>query len=126
MLAPAGAPGSSEYVNVLAGISGSVAVTVSVIAVPSLTDRSPIGANTGGRFTSLTVTVKVFASLRLGEPLSLTRTVMVMGVVPTDASGIHVNTPVVALMWAPAGAPGSKLYVSRLAGISGSIAAVVI
>src|SRR5258708_2630285 len=37
MVPPAGAPGSSEKVNVLAGMSASLAVTVKVSRVPSLT-----------------------------------------------------------------------------------------
>jgi hypothetical protein len=36
-----------------------------------------MGTSTGGLFTSFTVTVNVFVPLKLGEPLSVTRTLTV-------------------------------------------------
>src|SRR5215510_7483516 len=45
MLAPTGAPGPSENISVLAGRSGSVAVTATLSALPSLTAWFAIGAS---------------------------------------------------------------------------------
>src|SRR5207244_2612561 len=73
ILAPAGAP-TRLKVSVLAGRSGSVAVAVKVSKWPSSTVLLPRGPRTGGRFTSRTVTVMVSSANRLGEPLSVTRT----------------------------------------------------
>ena len=58
---------------------------------------------------SLTTTVKLFASLKLGEPLSVTRTLIVLVPGPCDSPGVQVNTPVTGSRLAPVGAPGSKL-----------------
>ena len=74
--APTGNPASSEKVRVFAGRSGSVAVAVNVSNEPAVALWLPITARTGGRFTSLTVTVMVSESFVAGEPLSVTRTVM--------------------------------------------------
>jgi hypothetical protein len=54
IVAPAGAPASSENVRVLAGISASVAVAVNVSVPPVAADLLPIGARTGATLTSLT------------------------------------------------------------------------
>src|SRR5262245_63516531 len=94
MLAPVGAPASSEYVNALAGTSASVAVTVNDNVAPSLTVWFATTASTGAIFTSLTVTVKLLVSLRLGMPLSVTRTVIVLVLGPSASVGAHVNAPV--------------------------------
>ena len=53
MLAPAGAPGSSEKVSV--SPSTSVAETVKLTGLPRDTVRSPVGASTGASLTGLTV-----------------------------------------------------------------------
>src|SRR5205809_5391370 len=103
MLAPAGAPESSEYVRLLAGISGSVALFVIVTALPSSTVRLAMGASTGALFTSFTTTVKLRVSLSGGEPLSVTRAVTVFVAGPCASVGVHVNTPLLALMLAPDG-----------------------
>src|SRR5438093_1012151 len=84
-----------------------------------------MAASTGATFTSLTTTVNVFASLNAGEPLSVTRTVTALVLGPCASVGVQVNTPLVALMLAPAGAPGSRLKVRVLAGRSGSVAVFV-
>src|SRR5580765_8147183 len=75
MVAPAGAPASRLNLNVFAGTSASVAAAVKVKVPPLVTALLPMGTRTGGRFTSLTATWKVFASEREGAPLSVTRTV---------------------------------------------------
>src|SRR5262249_50161917 len=80
--------------------------------------------STVGRFTSLTVTWIDLASLRLGEPLSDTRTVMLYTPGPWASVGVQVKTPVLVLMAAPAGAPGSRLKVS-VCPTSGSVAVAV-
>src|SRR3954470_17678199 len=62
------------------------------------------------------------ASLRLGEPSSVTRTVIKL-VVFTSASDVDtVSRPVTALIVAVAGAPGSRLKARLFAGRSGSVA----
>src|SRR5207247_7960276 len=55
---------TSENDNVFAGISGSVAVAVKLMVCPGLTVRLVSGPTTGGKFTSLTITVKLFVSVR--------------------------------------------------------------
>src|SRR5437867_4492279 len=81
-----------------------------------------MAASTGATFTSLTTTVNVFASLNAGEPLSVTRTVTALVLGPCASVGVQVNTPLVALMLAPAGAPGSRLKVKVLASASVAVA----
>src|SRR6185503_9218028 len=122
MLAPAGAPGSKLKVNVFAGRSGSVAVFVTTNVISSSSDWSAGTVSTGARFTSFTTTVKLRVSLSGGAPSSVTRTVIVLVPGPSATVGVQVNTPLLALMLAPAGAPGSKLKVNVFAGKSGSVA----
>src|SRR5438105_1630504 len=123
MAAPAGAP-TRLKVSVFAGRSGSVAPAVKVDGLPALTVVPPGTPNTGGRFTSLTVTVTGFSSERLGVPLSVTRTLKVNVPGPWASVGVQVNTPVTGSMAAPLGAP-TRLKVSVLAGMSGSVAVAV-
>src|SRR5439155_1312308 len=123
MLAPAGAPGSRLKVRVLAGRSGSVAVFVTTNVLSSSIIWSAGTVRTGARFTSVTTTVKLRASLEGGEPLSVTSTVTRLVLGPCASVGVQVNTPLVALMLAPAGSPGSKLNVRRSP--SGSVAVAV-
>src|SRR5437899_6027246 len=75
---------------------------------------------TGALFTSRTVTVNVFVSLKAGEPLSTTRTVNVFVPGPCASEGVHVMTPA-AEMAAAVGAESNE-YVRVLAGRSGSVA----
>ena len=72
--APAGAP-LRVKVKVSGGRSTSEAVAVKLSRVSSLMVWSPTGSKTGAVFTSLTVTVIVSVSLRLGVPSSVTTTV---------------------------------------------------
>src|SRR6185295_6876328 len=75
IVAPAGAPASSENANVFAGISPSVAVAVKATATPIVVALSPIAARTGASFTSLTVMVNDAVRLKEPAPLSVARTV---------------------------------------------------
>src|SRR5262245_58831759 len=76
MAAPAG--GSSRLnVSVSPGPSGSVAVRVRVRVVPSFTVWFGMVASTGARFTEPTTAMKLLVSLSGGDPLSVTRTVIV-------------------------------------------------
>src|SRR5262245_59982682 len=109
MFIPAGAPGSKLKVSALAGTSGSLAVAVRLNVAPSFTVWFGITASAVGSFTSFTVTEKLFASLRLGEPLSVTRAVMVYVPGPWDSLDVQVNRPVMGWMPAPGGAPESRL-----------------
>src|SRR5579862_1111663 len=64
---------TKEYVKVFGGMSESVALFVTVMSVSSLIVRLPgVCTNTGGLFTSVTVSVKEFVVLRGGYPLSVT------------------------------------------------------
>src|SRR5438046_9283444 len=80
-----------------------------------------MAASTGATLTSFTVMVMVSSSKRLGEPLSVTRTVTVKLPGPWASVGVQVKTTVVGWMLAPAGAP-LRLKVRVLAGRSGSVA----
>src|SRR5260370_13950786 len=77
------------------------------------------------RGADTTAIVNVFASLRAGDPSSVTRIVTVLVAGENPIGGIQAKTPLVALMVAPAGAPGSRVYVNELAGISASVAMAV-
>jgi len=92
---------------------------VKVSAVFSLTVLSGRAASTGGLLASLTTTTTFFTSL--AQP-SLTRTLMRLVVLFCRGVGVQVKTPVAGSIAAPAGAPGSRLKVSGLAGRSGSVA----
>src|SRR5262249_15949498 len=110
--------------GVPATTSGSDAWRVKPSVLPTPTAWLPGSVRLGAVLTSLTVTVSVFVALRLGAPLSVTRTVMLK--VPSCVSvGVQLNTPLGALIVAPGGAPGSRLKLSVLAGRSGSVAVAV-
>src|SRR2546425_11771761 len=53
IVAPAGAPASSEKVSVFAGMSESVAVAVNVTGCPTVPDLFPIGFSTGAGLASI-------------------------------------------------------------------------
>src|SRR2546425_468993 len=84
-----------------------------------------MAARVGGVFTSFTITVKDLVSLNTGEPLSVTRTVMLLVLGPWASVGVHVNAPDDPLIVAPDGAPGSRLNVNVCAGTSASVAVAV-
>ncbi len=125
MLIPEGTLLTKLKVRLLAGRSESLPETVTARGLPSSTDRSLRGANTGALLPSVTVTVKVWAPDSGGEPLSVTRTGMVTVAGPCASVGVHVNTPVAGLMLAPDGAPASRLKASVFAGASASVAVKV-
>src|ERR1043166_9332058 len=97
-----------------------MAIQVMVTVSP----EAPTDCMTGGAARE-TVTVKLCAALRGGEPSSVTRTVMRLVLGPCASVGLQVNTPLVGWIRAPAGAPGSRLNVSALAGRSASLATLV-
>src|SRR5437016_553665 len=66
-------------------------------------------------------TVKVCVAFMLGEPSSVTTTVKTL-VELFGAGTVQLKRPVFGLIVAPAGAPGPRLKVRVLAGISGSVA----
>src|SRR5262245_3957570 len=74
MLAPVGGE-TRLNVSVLAGTSGSLAGIVVLSVLPSLTVWSAIAPRTGALLSSLTTMVKFCVALKLGVPLSVTRTV---------------------------------------------------
>src|SRR5947208_15900731 len=88
-------------------VPGSVNVPASDTSFPTKTDWSGPAFAAGG--TLFTVIENNSASLRLGEPLSVTRTVTLNDAGPS--AGVKLNAPVAELIAAPAGAPGSRLNV---------------
>src|SRR5262245_31610332 len=118
--APTGAP-TRLNVSTCAGRSASVADAVKVNSVNSITERLPIAPSSGAALASMTVTVMVSVSLRLPS-LTTTSNVYVPG--PCASVGVQVNTPVLASIAAPAGAP-ARLNVSVFAGRSASVAVAV-
>ena len=68
--------GTWGRLGVAVAVAAIVALFVIVRVKPSLIVRSPMFDRTGGLLTSLTCTVKVFASFMDGEPSSLTRAVI--------------------------------------------------
>src|SRR5437899_11466479 len=71
---------------------------------------------------SAAITVKLFESLRLGLPLSVTTTVIKFVKAPAGPEGVQENEPLVGLIAAAGGAFVPKLKVNCCAGISVSIA----
>src|SRR2546425_1223433 len=69
------------------------------------------------------VTVKLLVSLRAGEPLSVTRTVIVFVPGPCASVGVQVKMPVAGSITASEGAPASSEKVIVCAGRSASEAA---
>src|SRR5439155_1767456 len=94
IVAPEGAPASSEKVSVLAGTSESVAVAVKVTGEPTVPDFGPIVASTGAEFTSFTVMVKDAELARSGQPLSVAVTVTGYDPGPCASSGVRGEGPV--------------------------------
>src|SRR6185503_15457908 len=66
MAAPSGAPGPRLKATVCAGMSGSRNVTPKTRTLPTLAVRSAIGSNSGGRLTSVTITVTPREAVRAG------------------------------------------------------------
>src|SRR5207245_1938529 len=120
MLMPRGAL-TSANVKVLAGMSASVALALTLSLLSSPTRRSSGPLNTGARFTSVTVTVKLFVALNAGTPLSVTTTVIVFVLGPCASPGVQLITPLLPLIVIPEGGP-TRLNVSVLAGTSASVA----
>src|SRR5215470_11896944 len=69
--------------------------------------------------------LNVRESLRLGEPLSVTITVMEFVVAPVGPVGTQANRPFVTLIVAPGGALVPKVNVNCWAGISVSVAVIL-
>src|SRR5439155_7376957 len=127
IVAPDGAPGSSENVKTFAGTSVSVAVAVNVKGEPTAhAALFPIAASTGATFTSFTAIVIPSTALSCGLPLSTTWTVMEYEPGPWASVGVQLNAPVVPLRVAPvaAGAPRKSKKV-RVWPASGYVAVAV-
>ena len=71
--------------------------------------------------TSFTVSVNDFVSLRFGEPLSVTTTVILFVLGPCASVGVHEMAPVLGLIAIPAGGE-TRLKVNVLVGMSESVA----
>src|SRR5262245_46719976 len=98
-------------VSVFLGMCASVAAFVMMSVMPSSIVWLDTAARTGMAFISLTTTVKVSVPLKGGAPLSVTCTVIVFVLGPSDSLGVQVNNPVAGLIAAPAGGL-TRLYVS--------------
>ena len=81
-----------------------------------------MAAKTGGWFTSLITTVKVWVALRLGVPLSLTVTVMRLVLGPWSSVGVQMRWLLVVSMLMPEGKGEIKAKVNTCGGRSGSVA----
>src|ERR1043166_7728080 len=103
------------------GKSASLAELVTRKSVNSLMVRSGRIGNVGAELVLCTTTWNERVALRLGVPLSVTRTVT-MFVLGSD--GVHVNKPLLASMAAPAGAPASRVNVNVCGGWSVSVALI--
>src|SRR5881394_1761609 len=79
-------------------------------------------SRTGARFTSLTTMEMLRVSVRLGEPLSRTVTVIWLVLGPCCSVGVQVSIPVAGSIERPEGAPRERLQVSVCAGKSESVA----
>ena len=71
---------------------------------PAATVLLPMGEKIGAEFTSLTMTVKRCVALKLGLPLSKTRTRMLLLLGPCASLGVQLNTPLTGSTAAPFGA----------------------
>ena len=89
-----------------AGCSRSVAAFVTVKVASSATVCCPITPNTGGWFTSVTITVKLFVALAVP---SLTTVVNVFVAGPSASVGVHVITPLVDITAPDGGATNEKV-----------------
>src|SRR2546426_4948013 len=86
-------PDTNAKVSVLAGTSRSVAVALTLRKVCSAMVCVPGTVNVGWVFTSVTMTWKLLVALKLGVPLSKTRTVTVLVLGPWASVGVHVIAP---------------------------------
>src|SRR5881394_1327178 len=120
---PSGAD-SRLKANVLAGMSASAAVLVTTKGLNSLIVWLGGTRSTGALFCSLTSTVKLPVSLKGGEPLSVTRTVIRLMLARCASVGVQLSTPLLGSRLIPSGAE-SRLKRSVSAGTSGSVAELV-
>src|SRR6476646_6988719 len=103
------------------GVSESVADAETFSVVSSLITWFAGTVRTGAVLISFTVTVNDFVSLRFGEPLSVTLTVMEFVLGPCVSVGVHEIAPVFGLIVIPVGGE-TRLKVSVLVGTSESVA----
>src|SRR5204862_231978 len=86
-------PDTSAKVSVLAGRSASVAVAFTLSNVCSAMVCVAGSVSAGAVFTSVTMTRKLLVALKLGEPLSETRTVTVLVLGPWASVDVQVMAP---------------------------------
>src|SRR5947207_13145247 len=103
-LAPVGAPAPRVKFRICAGRSGSFTTLLTVSNCPAATVLLAMGERIGAEFTSLTITVKRWVALKLGLPLSNTRTRMLLLLGPCASLGVQLNTPLTGSTAAPFGA----------------------
>src|SRR3989442_346939 len=103
-LAPVGAPAPRLKVRIWAGRSGSLTTLLTVSNCPAATVLFAMGERIGAEFTSLTMMVKRWVALKLGLPLSKTRTRILLLLGPCASVGVQLKTPLAGLTEAPAGA----------------------
>src|SRR5713101_4843348 len=103
-LTPAGAPAPRLKVRICGGRSGSLTTLVKVSNCPAATVLLAMGESTGGELTSLTTMLKRCVALKLGLPLSNTRTRMLLLLGPWASLGVQLKMPVTGSTVAPLGA----------------------
>src|SRR3954465_4599617 len=91
--APDGAPGARLNVRNCAGKSESVTIFVNVSNWLGAIVLLAIGERMGAGFTSGTRTMNDCVALKVGTPLSNTRTIMLLLLGPWASVGVHVNNP---------------------------------
>src|SRR5205814_1790434 len=107
----------------LAGMSESVALFVTVSVDNSAMVTLVCAGSAGALFTSVTTTMKLLVALMGGAPLSVAMVVSVFVLGPCASLGVQVITPLVSIC-APAGGLTS-VYESAFAGRSESVARLV-
>jgi hypothetical protein len=95
-------PFTSVNVSPFVGTSLSVALASALQPTCSTMFVSPGTVSAGALFNSVTITSKLFVTLKGGTPLSVTTVVIVFVPGPCASPGVHVITPLL-LMTAPAG-----------------------
>src|SRR5438445_1364418 len=103
-LTPAGAPAPRLKVRICGGRSGSLTTLVKLSSCPAATVLFGIGERTGGELTSLTTMLKRWVALKLGLPLSNTRTRMLLLLGPWASVGVQLKRPLAESTVAPLGA----------------------
>src|SRR5439155_880234 len=84
--------------SVFAALPASVPLAPTLSPYTTLFRSSAGTLNTGARFTSVTVTVKLFVTLKAGTPLSVTLTLTTFVLGPCASLGVQLIAPLAGLI----------------------------